>query len=107
MISTFLKDYLWIFLLFPLCSYAQHAEIKQVFIEIDHGALHCPFLGLKFKEFFTNDTVKNLSIDRINSTATFDAISSRWTNESFLRFAIVQKVGYPAAEVKSILISTP
>lgn len=107
MISTFLKNWLWIFWLFPCFSQAQQAESTQVFIEIDHGALHCPFLGLKFKEFFTNDTVKNLTIDRLNSTAKFEAISSRWTDESFLRFAIVKKVGYPEAEVKSILISTP
>jgi hypothetical protein len=86
---------------------AQQSNLKNVFIEIDHGALHCPFLGLKFKEFFSNDTVQNLVIDRINSTAKFDAIESRWTQESFLRFAIVQKVGYPAEEIKTISISNP
>jgi len=94
-------------LVFACSMHAQQNISKNVFIEIDHGALHCPFLGLKFKEYFTNDTVQNLVIDRINSTAKFSAIDSRWTQESFLRFAIVQKVGYPAAEIKSILISNP
>lgn len=99
-----------VFLFSLVCSlplFAQQSSVKKVFIEIDHGALHCPFLGLKFKEYFTNDTVKNLVIDRINSTAKFDAVESRWTQESFLRFAIVQKVGYPAAEIKTISISNP
>jgi hypothetical protein len=86
---------------------AQQSNVKNVFIEIDHGALHCPFLGLKFKEYFTNDTVQNLVIDRINSTAKFDAVESRWTQEAFLRFAINQKVGYPAEEIKTIQISNP
>ncbi len=88
-------------------AYAQQATLKHVHIEIDHGALHCPFLGLKFKEYFTNDTVQNLVIDRINSTANFDAVESRWTQDSFLRYAIVQKVGYPEPEIKTILISNP
>lgn len=87
--------------------FSQQSSTRNVYIEIDHGALHCPFLGLKFKEFFTNDTVQNLVIDRINSTAKFEAVESRWTQDAFLRYAIVQKVGYPAAEIKTILISNP
>lgn len=90
-----------------LSAYAQQAGLNHVHIEIDHGALHCPFLGLKFKEYFTNDTVQNLVIDRINSTADFDAVESRWTQDAFLRYAIVQKVGYPEPEIKTILISKP
>jgi hypothetical protein len=90
-----------------LALFSQQSSLKNVHIEIDHGALHCPFLGLKFKEFFSNDTVQNLVIDRINSTAKFDAVESRWTQDAFLRYALVQKVGYPAAEIKTILISNP
>ncbi len=86
-------------------SYGQSFS-KNVTIVIDHGALHCPFLGPKMQQVFSVvDTTQGMSIDKLKSTATYTVLpDSRWANSDFIKWAIIHLVGYPEKEIKSIEI---
>ncbi len=83
-------------------STLQAQEIIQ--IQIDHGGLHCPFLGPKFESRFAElSVVDSVNLDMHNSIGTLYLADQDSLSDEEIREIIVHKVGYPAPEIKSII----
>ena len=80
----------------------QAQEVIQ--IQIDHGGLHCPFLGPKFESRFTElSGVDSVKLDTQNSIGTLYLANDYSLSDEEIRAIIVHKVGYPEPEIKAII----
>ncbi|MBI1286630.1 MAG: hypothetical protein GC178_03535 [Flavobacteriales bacterium] len=85
-----------------MISSAMGQEVIQ--IHIDHGGLHCPHLGPKFKERFTElESVDSVYVDSENSIGTLYLKSGGELGDDQIRDVVVHKVGYPEPEIKAII----
>jgi hypothetical protein len=72
-------------------------------IQIDHGGLHCPYLGPRLKNQFTElASVDSVKIDKATSIATLYMIDGQDIPDAEIADIIVHKVGFPRPEIKAI-----
>lgn len=77
---------------------------NTVRIEIDHGGLHCPYLGPRFKDRFTElEAVDSVHVDSKNSIGTLYLSEGHQLSDADITEIIVHKVGYPLPEIKAII----
>ena len=86
-----------------LCCYNVIAQ-ELIQIQIDHGGLHCPFLGPKFEQRFTELTaVDSVILDTKNSIGKLYLAKGQGLTDEEITEVIVHKVGYPQREIKAII----
>jgi hypothetical protein len=80
----------------------QAQNIVQV--HIDHGGLHCPFLGPRFESRFTELTsVDSVHLDTKNSIGLLYMADGFDISDEDIADIVVNKVGYPEREIKAIV----
>ncbi|HIF14424.1 MAG TPA: hypothetical protein EYQ86_03485 [Bacteroidetes bacterium] len=101
-----MKKAIAVLYLTTIFSFLSFAQNRTVVINMNNDVLHCPHLGVKFKTIFSSkDYVKNIDVNTVTSVAKFD-ISKPEIGEIDLRTVIVDEIGYPEAEIGSILFKT-
>ena len=73
-------------------------------VHIDHGGLHCPFLGPRFESRFTElNSVDSVHLDTKNSIGLLYMADGFDISDEEIADIIVNKVGYPKPEIKAIV----
>lgn len=85
-----------------ICSGFGFAQ-NPIEVVIDHGGLHCPFLGPKFAvEFNKHQGVDSTIVDTQNSIGYVYLADGVELTDEQIRDIVVNKVGYPLPEIKAI-----
>lgn len=87
-----------------LLAYCIANAQNTIQIQIDHGGLHCPYLGPRFEQRFTERAeVDSVYLDTKNSVGSLYLSDGNDLSDSDITEIIVHKVGYPKPEIKAII----
>jgi len=88
------------FLPLPVCSVGQNS----IQVQIDHGGLHCPYLGPRFEQRFAErDEIDSVHVNSHTSIGTLYMADDKNLTDDEISDIIVHKVGYPRPEIKAIV----
>ena len=77
---------------------------NKIFVEIDHGGLHCPYLGPLFEQkFLALQTVDSVFLNTRSSIGELYLSSDGELTDEQITDVVVNQVGYPEPEIKAII----
>ncbi|MDP6908223.1 MAG: hypothetical protein QF371_01895 [Flavobacteriales bacterium] len=90
-------------LVIALCTTSLAAQ-NVVQVEIDHGALHCPYLSPRFESRFAEmSEIDSVHVNTQTSIGTLYLSNGMTISDEQITDVIVNKVGYPKQEIKAII----
>ena len=94
---------LTVIFLFGLLPFTACLGQTTIEVVINHGGLHCPFLGPKFAlEFNKFEMVDSTIVDSQNSIGYIHLAPGGNLTDAEITDIVVNKVGYPEPEIKAI-----